>query len=92
MPYLERTKGPVLESFGKVCAKRPIDMDSISKAREEVLSLGGPELVLEASSIVGGFSLMTKVVDATGRIVPTKFKIVMTIVRGIANFVLMFKR
>jgi len=53
----------VLTEFGAVCADRPMDLEQVSEARELVRKKGGDGLVLEASSIVGAFSLMTCVVD-----------------------------
>jgi len=48
-------------------ADRPINMEAVSKCREKLRGIGGDELVLEASVVVGAFALFTKVVDATGR-------------------------
>ena len=48
-------------------ADRPLDMEKVELAREELLKDGGENLMVEACSIVGAFALMTSVVDATGR-------------------------
>jgi len=57
----------VLNAFGAAFAERPIDIEAVDRLREEVRAVGGDGLVMEASTIAGAFSLMTKVVDATGR-------------------------
>lgn len=48
-------------------AQRPLDMEAVKKVREEVRKVGGEALIIEASTIVGAFGLMTCVVDSTGR-------------------------
>jgi len=48
-------------------AERPLDLEAVKATREEVLKVGGEGLMIEASTIVGAFALMTSVVDATGR-------------------------
>jgi len=57
----------VLEDFGAAMAERPIDMETVAKAREDVSEKGGFGLVVEAASTIGAFALMTSVVDTTGR-------------------------
>jgi len=40
-------------------AQRPLDMEVVKKVREEVRKVGGEALIIEASTIVGAFGLMT---------------------------------
>lgn len=56
-----------LEAFGRTMAERPINLDKVAQCRQELRSIGGDELVLEASATVGAFVLTTEVVDTTGR-------------------------
>ena len=81
----------ILEDFGKVCAKRPIDMEAVSKAREEIISLGGENLLVEASATVGTFAGATRQVDCTGRKLDYRGKVVMTGIHKIVKSILWFK-
>lgn len=51
-------------------ADRPLDIEALTKAREELHEVGGEGLVVESAAVVGAFSLMTKVVHSTGRKTP----------------------
>lgn len=48
-------------------AERPLDLEIVEKRREDVMKVGGEGLMIEASTIIGAFALMTCVVDSTGR-------------------------
>lgn len=63
-------KAELLENFGAAMADRPLDMDKVSSLREKILIAGGEELLVESGTIVGQFSMVTKCVDATGRLAP----------------------
>ena len=53
-------------------AARPLDLSAVEKARDEVREVGGDGMVVEASAVVGGFALTTRVVDSTGRFADPK--------------------
>ena len=57
-----------LEDFARACAQRPFDEEKVSVCREKVRALGGDGLVMEASTTIGNFSCITKIVDTTGRV------------------------
>lgn len=82
-----------LEEFGKVCAKRPIDLSEVAKCRKIIEELGGEGLVVEACAIVATYVAATKMVDCTGVKFPPKAK---TYILPIVNFFirvrLFFKR
>jgi len=80
----------ILEDFGKVCAKRPIDMEAVSKAREEIVALGGENLLVEASATVGTFACATRLVDCTGRKLDYRGKAVMAGIKKIIYYILWF--
>ena len=44
-----------------------MDMEQVALTREKVREVGGEGLLVEAACIAAGFTLMTRVVDATGR-------------------------
>jgi len=64
---LDKERNETLLNFGATLAERPLDIEKVRLAREELLRAGGENLVVEASSVMGAFALMTSVVDATGR-------------------------
>lgn len=67
LSQLEEREEPALEAFARAMASRPLDMKDVEKTREEVRQVGGEGLVVESSTVVGGFALTTKVVDGTAR-------------------------
>lgn len=56
-----------MRAFAKSLSDRPMDMEQVALAREKVREVGGEGLLVEAACIAAGFTLMTRVVDATGR-------------------------
>ena len=87
----ERKARDILQDFGKVCAKRPINMEAVSKAREEIISLGGENLLVEASATVGTFACATRQVDSTGRKLDYRGKVVLAGMHRIIKSILWFK-
>lgn len=71
-PKIKEREEVVLEAFGRAMASRPLDLSEVEKARNEVRDVGGDGMVVEASAVVGGFSLTTRVVDGTGRFADPK--------------------
>jgi len=57
-----------LEDFARACAQRPFDEEKVSVCREKLRAVGGDGLVIEASTTIGNFSCITKIVDTTGRV------------------------
>jgi hypothetical protein len=57
----------VLEKLGTAVASVPFDADKVVAAMDEVKTVGGVELCIEAAATCGAFESITKVVDATGR-------------------------
>ena len=90
VPTDARETRDILENFGKVCAKRPIDMEAVSKAREEVIALGGENLLVEASTAVGTFAGATRQVDCTGRKLDYRMVVVLSGMKKIVKTILWF--
>lgn len=63
----EQKEVKILEAFGSAMAERPINLEELSKRREDLRLIGGDELVVEASAVVANFAHVTKIVDTTGR-------------------------
>ena len=61
-----------MEAFARAMASRPMDLSVVEKARDGVREVGGDGMVVEASAVVGGFTLTTRVVDGTGRFADPK--------------------
>lgn len=57
----------LLRNFGVAATSRPLNMDAIGKARQELKAELGEELLVEAAGVVGLFEIFTKFVDATGK-------------------------
>ncbi|KAL7533061.1 hypothetical protein ACHAXR_005011 [Thalassiosira sp. AJA248-18] len=52
--------------LGSAVATLPMDMEKVQIALQEVKSVGGMELAMEATAVAGAYETITKVVDATG--------------------------
>jgi len=61
-----------LEEFGKVCAKRPINLEEVSKQRKIIIKLGGEGLIVEACAIAATYVAATRMADSTGLKFPPK--------------------
>lgn len=75
-----------LAELASAIAALPLDLGRLEQARGEVERVGGRELLAEACAVAGAFEAITKLVDATGREVPSigfqRFKgVVMTLMK-----------
>lgn len=57
----------MLRNFSSAVARLALGLEGTHAALEKVKEVGGIELAVEAAAVAGGFEMMTKVVDATGR-------------------------
>jgi hypothetical protein len=57
----------LLQTFALAATTRPLDRNAIAQARQELLATLGPEVLVEASGVVGLYECFTKFVDATGK-------------------------
>jgi len=53
--------------FSSAVANLALDVEKARSALVEVKKVGGMELAVEAAAVAGGFEMITKVVDASGR-------------------------
>lgn len=53
--------------FSSAVANLALDVNKAQSALLEVKKVGGMELAVEAAAVAGGFEMITKVVDASGR-------------------------
>lgn len=65
-PPTSRHRELALESFASLVSSIPFDTDQAGKARDDVVKVGGKELLVEACAVAGAFEAITKLVDATG--------------------------
>ena len=91
MSKSERGEKDTLEEFGKICAKRPLNLDEVAKQRENMRKLGGEGLFIEACAIVANYVIVTRTADCTGLFFPPKDKAFLPIVKFIANVRLFFR-
>ena len=56
-----------LRDLGVAVATRPLNLDKIRLAMDEVKKVGGEELVVEMAATAGAFNCITLVVDASCR-------------------------
>jgi len=56
-----------LRDLGVAVATRPLNLDKIRLAMDEVKKIGGEELVVEMAATAGAFNCITLVVDASCR-------------------------
>lgn len=88
-----RAEREILQEFGKVCAKRPIDLGEVAKQREIIVNLGGKGLLVEASAIIGTFVMATRMADSTGlKVSPTVRRVIFPIINFISKMRLFIKR
>ena len=57
----------ILRGLGVAVATRPLNLDKIRLAMDEVKKVGGEELVVEMAATAGAFNCITLVVDASCR-------------------------
>lgn len=53
--------------FGSAVVNLALDVEKAQGALVDVKKVGGMELAIEAAAVAGGFEMITKVVDASGR-------------------------
>jgi len=63
----DSTRETVLRDLGISIAARPLNLDKIRMAMDEVRKVGGEELVVEMAATAGAFNCITLVVDASCR-------------------------
>lgn len=89
-PTAASAREEALRTLGKTVGTLPFDAEAVRKACMVVEEEGGPELAVEACSIVGAFESITRVADATGRRKPPQG--IMRVVKVVNLIVLGWRR
>ena len=58
-----------LRSLAESIATRPLDLSKVATARDEVVSMLGRGVLVEAAGVAGTFEMMTKLTTSTGKLV-----------------------
>ena len=71
-PLEVQRREDALAALGTAVGSIPFDARAMKDARDMVEKVGGMELVVESCMTAAAFEAITKVVDATGRTLPSK--------------------
>ena len=77
---IDKERERLLANLAKAMSRRPLDLNAIAKARQEIVDTLGYEILVEAAGVAGTFEIMTKVTTACGKLSVPSSKVLRVLV------------